>query len=97
MMPGHTKNAGLLALALALGLTVALYWLASDYRPDGVLGELQRATQPLCFLPYLIGALLSSSPHSPNSIAFAIGLLGELYFPCRLLVFAAQRIHANTA
>ncbi len=97
MMPGDTRNAGLLTLVITLGLTVALYWLTSDYRPDGVLGALQRTTQPLCFFPYLIGALLSGSPHSPNSIAFAIGLLGELYLPCRLLVFVARRIHADRA
>ena len=63
----------------AIIVSIFIYWLASEFRPDGVLGAIQTLLQPLVLLPYIIGSILSGNPHEPNSAVFAAVLFIQFY------------------
>jgi uncharacterized membrane-anchored protein len=77
-------------LAIAVVLSAALYWLASDFR-NGLLGTVQD-TLELLFVPaYLIGALLSDNVHSPSGIGFFVGLLVQSYLIALVVALFIRR------
>ncbi len=67
------KRAGKLRLiviitVLAFGLTITA--LASCYTESLILA-------PLCLFPYLLGAILGGTAHTPSLVGFIIGLVLE--------------------
>jgi hypothetical protein len=79
-------------LALALGLTIFIYWLSSEFRPDGILGTLQVFFQFTVIVPYIVGAIFGSDAHNPNAIAFFIALFIQLYLIVLLVRFIVLRM-----
>jgi hypothetical protein len=74
------KLRGALVVALIAAVAAAgMYWLSSDFRPDGILGTLQISLQPLVFFPYIVGAIFGGNAHEPNSVAFASALFVQFF------------------
>ncbi|MCB1590492.1 MAG: hypothetical protein KDI56_16385 [Xanthomonadales bacterium] len=83
-------NHQVVLLAIAMALSAALYWLASEFR-GGFLGNVQDMLGLLFAPAYIIGALLSGNVHSPNSIGFFLGLLVQSYLIVLVVSFFVRR------
>ena len=89
MPPNHRRR--LLAAVAALVLAVLLYWLAADDRA-GSLGMLQQSLAFFFVLPYIVGAVVAGNAHDPNSLAFFVALLVEVYAVIALASALVRRV-----
>lgn len=78
-------------VAGSLVVAWALYSLASTFRPDGFLGELQTALGFLFVVPYLLGIVFGGTAHSPGAAGVFLGLFVETYVLALLIWWIARR------
>jgi hypothetical protein len=69
----------LLRFSFALGLAIFVYWLSSEFRPDGILGSLQVLFEFTVIIPYIVGAIFGRNAHNPNGVAFFFALFIQFY------------------
>jgi hypothetical protein len=82
----------MICITLALGVASFVYWLSSEFRPDGILGILQVYLQPTVFIPYIAGAIFGSNPHNPDSLTFFITLFIQFYVIAIVLRLVFKKI-----
>ena len=82
----------LIYLAIAFGLAICVYWLSSDYRPEGILGALQVFFKFTVIIPYLVGAIIGNNAHNPNDVAFLISLFIQFYLITIFISIIVRRI-----
>ena len=89
MPPNHRRR--LRAAVAAFVVAALLYWLAADDRA-GSLGMLQQALAFFFVVPYIVGAVVAGNAHDPNSIAFFLALLVEVYAVIALASALVRRV-----
>lgn len=73
--------------AAAFLLASALYWLAIERRPDGILAMLQDALAPIYRFPSLLSGGLGGKAHSAFDGFFFFGLFAEAYLAVFVVVW----------
>ena len=85
------RNAHVVLIAISAAVASALLWLGATFRPDGLLGALQDALQPLYVLPFVFGAALGGNVHAPSEGLVFLGLLIEAYVAGLAVCWVVER------
>jgi hypothetical protein len=93
-MSNRTLPLFVLAVFALVGAAV-LFSLGAEFRPDGLLGELQSALQFMFVLPYLLGIALGGNVHAPSAVGVFLGLFAEVYGLALLIWWLMRRVSTS--
>lgn len=72
-------------LILPIFATLLFFWLSLEFRPDGVLGLIQKRLEWIYFFPYLLSTAIDGGPHNIGYFGFTLGLLLEFFIAASLI------------
>ncbi len=85
----------LIPAPIAVALSGFLFWLSTEFRPNGILWILQQLLTYFFIIPYVVGGAIGSNPYVSQGVVFLAVLFVEFYALTLLIMFLVLKLKAR--